>query len=109
MLQRRADPLLRQLEVDDVPGEEPVVGAEVEVTVPGQASHDHLRFSGLPAALGFLHHRREGVRRLWCRDDPLGAGKPQPGLEALPLKPRLSLDQPQLVDCLLYTSPSPRD
>jgi hypothetical protein len=68
------------------------------VAVAAQRSEDDLGLARLGAVAGLADGRRDRVRRLRGRDDALGTGEADAGLEALGLADRLGLDQAQLVD-----------
>ena len=85
------------LEVDHAAVQVGVVGREVEVAVPGQGDEDHPIVAGLRGPVRLADRRGDRVAGLGCRHDPLGAREPHRGVEALHLRHRLGLEQPQLV------------
>ena len=65
-----------------------VVGGHVEVAVAAEVEQDHPLLARLLGRLGLVERRADRVRGLGRRDDPLGAGEADRGLEGARLADR---------------------
>src|SRR3954471_6217103 len=90
--ERRLDLLARVLVVLERTVEIPLVRREVEVTVAAQVEQDDLRLTGLFGGKRLVDRDADLVRRLWRRQDALGTGEHDAGLEARPLVDAHRLD-----------------
>src|SRR5215469_1510783 len=87
------DCLVAQLKVAQLARLVVVIRGEVQQAVAAQGRQDDFLLAGFLAPQRLLDARGYSVRRLGRRNDAFGAGKPQPGSEALRLRLGDRLDE----------------